>query len=370
MTNEIVKYNNRLNSIPLGRLSSNELNLFITLVQRAYQKGTEKQVYSFEELKKLSKYDRSTSNFVKDIWKTNSKLLAINAYTDDGITITQFACFNFFQTDREKQTLTVAINPLFQGLFNDLKQWTRFQLQQFNELHSTYAKNLFRLIKQFRTVGRLRLTKDEFFEQLNLPKSYLNRPNNVKAKVLKPIKEELSSLVRGLTVQAVKGSGRGRPVVGYEFTWHPEANNADDFSKGDYADQRQKLDNIDLNPSLTPEEKAHAYDRVLGFKLGTTDHKQWQKINAEGLSAAEIKRQLAEKEREDEFRELLKNWLQFYGRANAQIVNKLRFLYDSYGLDKVCTKIAYYGQISNLGLEPLRILELIENSLTQEQGEN
>lgn len=368
MSNEIVKYGNRLNSIPLGRLNANELNLFISLVQQSYNKGTRELTFTFKELQKLSKYDRSTANFVKDLLKTNEKLLSINAWTDDGDTIKQFACWELFEIQRSKQILKVRVNPLFQKLFNDLHQWTRFQLRQFNELQSAYSKNLFRLIKQYRTVGRLRLTKEELFEQLNLPKSYEKYFSNVKLRVLTPIKEELSPIIRGFEIHTIRGGRKGRPVVAYELTWHPEAKNADDFSKGAYADQRQKLDNIDLNPSLTPEEKAHAYDRVLGYKLGTTDPKQWQEINTEGLSADEIKHQLTEKEREDEFRELLKNWLQYYGRTSAQIVNKLRGLYDSDGLDKVCNKIKYYGEIANLGVEPLRILEMIENSLAQ--GEN
>lgn len=366
MGNEIVKYGNRLNSIPLGRLNANELNLFISLVQQSYNQGTQELTFSFKELQTLSRYDRSTANFIKDLLKTNEKLLSINAWTDDGDTITQFACWEMFQIQRSKQILKVRVNPLFQKLFNDLHQWTRFQLRQFNELHSTYAKNMFRLIKQFRTVGRLKLTKDELFTQLDLPKSYLEKASRIQQRVLTPIKEELTPLIKGLEIRTIRGSGKGRPVIAYIFTWHPEANNADDFYKGKYADQRQKLDNIDLNPSLTPTEKAHAYDRVLGYKLGTTDPKQWQKINAEGLSADEIKHQLNEKERYQEFRELLKTWLQYYGRTSAQIVNKLHWLHDTYGLDKVCNKIKYYSEIANLGLEPLRVLEMVENNLKQE----
>ena len=36
LSNEIVKYGNRLNTIPLGKLNANELNLFISLVQQSY----------------------------------------------------------------------------------------------------------------------------------------------------------------------------------------------------------------------------------------------------------------------------------------------------------------------------------------------
>lgn len=365
LSNEIVKYGNRLNTIPLGKLNANELNLFISLVQQSYQKGTRTLVYDFDKLKVLSKYDRSNERFVKDIMRTNSKLLSINAYIDDGVTIKQFACFNTFEINRVKQTLKVAVNPDFQGLFNDLSHWTRFQLAQFNDLHSAYAKNMFRLIKQYRTVGRLKLTKEELFKQLDLPKTYQKKTSNIQTRVLNPIKEELTPVIRGLAIKTIRGAGRGRPVVGYEFTWHPEAKNADDFEKGRYADQRMKLDNIDLNPDLTPKEKARAYDRVLGYKLGTTDPKLWQEIDGSEDDKAEVEKQLTEKEKFDQRRELFKSWLQYFGRLGEKITGKLTALLEEYGLDAVKAQIKRYGSLNSLNIDTPTLLEMIENSLQQ-----
>lgn len=366
LSNEIVKYGNRLNTIPLGKLNANELNLFISLVQQSYQKGTRTLVYDFDKLKALSKYDRSNERFVKDIMRTNSKLLSINAYIDDGVTIKQFACFNTFEINRAKQTLKVAVNPDFQGLFNDLSHWTRFQLAQFNDLHSAYAKNMFRLIKQYRTVGRLKLTKEELFKQLDLPKTYQKKTSNIQTRVLNPIKEELTPVIRGLAIKTIRGAGRGRPVVGYEFTWHPEAKNADDFEKGRYADQRMKLDNIDLNPDLTPKEKARAYDRVLGYKLGTTDPKLWQEVDGSEDDKAEVEKQLTEKEKFEQRRELFKSWLQYFGRLGEKITGKLTALLEEYGLDAVKAQIKRYGSLNSLNIDMPTLLEMIENSLKQE----
>lgn len=361
LSNEIVKYGNRLNTIPLGKLNANELNLFISLVQQSYQKGTRQLTYSFDKLKSLSKYDRSNERFVKDIMRTNSKLLSINAYIDDGVTIKQFACFNTFEINRKTQTLKIAVNPDFQGLFNDLSHWTRFQLAQFNDLHSAYAKNMFRLIKQYRTVGRLRLTLDEFFKQLDLPKSYKNDQSNVRKRVLRPIKEELTPVIRGLAIKTIRGAGRGRPVTGYEFTWQPEAKNADDFSKGRYSDERKKLDNIDLNPDLTPKEKARAYDRVLGYKLGTTDPNLWQEVNTSADSKT-IEKQLSEKEKYDQYRELLKTWVQFFQHLDMQTTGKLKALLKEFELDFIKSQIQRYAPFKG-SIESAKILEMIENSL-------
>lgn len=365
LSNEIVKYGNRLNTIPLGKLNANELNLFISLVQQSYQKGTRTLVYDFDKLKALSKYDRSNERFVKDIMRTNSKLLSINAYIDDGVTIKQFACFNTFEINRAKQTLKVAVNPDFQGLFNDLSHWTRFQLAQFNDLHSAYAKNMFRLIKQYRTVGRLKLTKEELFKQLDLPKTYQKKTSNIQTRVLNPIKEELTPVIRGLAIKTIRGAGRGRPVVGYEFTWHPEAKNADDFEKGRYADQRMKLDNIDLNPDLTPKEKARAYDRVLGYKLGTTDPKLWQEVDGSEDDKAEVEKQLTEKEKFDQYRELLKSWVQYFNKLDMKTTGKLKTLLDGYGLDDVKAQIKRYASLGSLNIDTPTLLEMIENSLQQ-----
>lgn len=364
LSNEIVKYGNRLNTIPLGKLNANELNLFISLVQQSYQKGTRTLLYSFDKLKALSKYDRSNERFVKDIMRTNSKLLSINAYIDDGVTIKQFACFNTFEINRATHTLKVAVNPDFQGLFNDLSHWTRFQLAQFNDLHSAYAKNMFRLIKQYRTVGRLKLTSDELFKQLDLPKSYKKDQGNVRKRVLRPIKEELTPVIRGLAIKTIRGAGRGRPVIGYEFTWHPEAKNADDLEKGHYADQRMKLDNIDLNPDLTPKEKARAYDRVLGYKLGTTDPKLWKEVDG-SEDKEEVEKQLTEKEKFDQYRELLKSWVQYFNKLDMKTTGKLKTLLDGYGLDDVKAQIKRYASLGSLNIDTPTLLEMIENSLQQ-----
>ncbi|MGA3322806.1 replication initiation protein, partial [Lactiplantibacillus pentosus] len=89
--------------------------------------------------------------------------------------------------------------------------------------------------------------------------------------VLKPIKEELTPLFRGLTVRKKYGKGRGNPVIGYSFTWKSEKKNANDFSQGQFQDERQKLFNIQHNGELTEQEKWRAIDKVKGLTLGSTE---------------------------------------------------------------------------------------------------
>ena len=283
MTNEIVKYENRLNHIPLRKFNSREMNLFFSIASRVREKGIDDITFSFHDLKKLSGYTERGEQFIQDLSSTYDKLLSINAWNDDGNTLTKFVAFTKYSIIRDKQLVIISVNPEFKGLFNQLKNWTRFNLEQFTNLDSTYSKTMFRLLKQYRTQGWAEFSKETFFDLLDIPKSYWNSPSNIDKFILKPIKEELTPLFKGLTIRKKYGKGRGKPVIGYRFTWKAEINHSDDFSKGKQEDLRIKLFNIEHNGELTQEEKWRAKDRILNLPLGTheADFKKQQQTEKE-----------------------------------------------------------------------------------------
>lgn len=294
MTNEIVKYENRLNHIPLRKFNSREMNLFFSIASRVREKGTDEITFSFHDLKKLSGYTERGEQFIKDLSSTYDKLLSINAWNDDGNTLTKFVAFTKYSIIRDKQLVIISVNPEFKGLFNQLKNWTRFNLEQFTNLDSTYSKTMFRLLKQYRTQGWAEFSKETFFDLLDIPKSYWNSPSNIDKFILKPIKEELTPLFKGLTIRKKYGKGRGKPVIGYRFTWKAEINHADDFSKGKQEDLRIKLFNIEHNGELTQEEKWRAKDRILKLPLGTheADFKKQQQTEKEETEKRELSKEL------------------------------------------------------------------------------
>jgi len=113
---------------------------------------------------------------------------------------------------------------------------------------------------------------------------------------LKPIKEELTPLFRGLTIKKKYGKGRGKPVIGYQFSFKAEHKNADDFFKGNQEENRKKLFNIEHNGELTQEEKWRAKDRALGLKIGTheSDFKAQQEKKEQDLLSEIQKKGLLE----------------------------------------------------------------------------
>ena len=297
MSNEIVKYHHELNTIPLRKFSPVEMNLFFSIISRLRDKGDQTVRFSFDQLKDLSDY-KATANarFIDDLKSTYEKILSLRfgRRSESGLSVEMFVMFTRFKINGDADEPFVDIQ-LFEDalpLLNGLDEWVRYSLQQFNDLQSSYSKTMFRLLKQFRTTGYAYFSKEDFNELLDIPKSY--RESDVNKKVLKPIKEELTPLFRGLTIKKKYGKGRGKPVIGYQFSFKAEAKNADDFSKGSQEELRKKMFNIEHNGELSQQEKWVAKDKVLGLRIGTHEADFNKQIEKEALSE-EQKSDLLEK---------------------------------------------------------------------------
>lgn len=194
----------------------------------------------------------------------------------------------------------IQVHPKAIPLLNDLAQWVRFNLPEFNNLTSSYAKTMFRLIKQYRTTGYVYFSKADFNELLDIPKSY--KEFHINQRVLTPIKEELTPLFHGLTVRKKYGKGRGKPVIGYAFAWKPENKDKEDV----HVSKQQRLNeakfNIEHNGELTDKEKWRALDKVRGAKLGTTEQEYLAK------KQKEHDEEIAKKAKQELLEQLKNNW--------------------------------------------------------------
>ncbi|MGM0285791.1 MULTISPECIES: replication initiation protein [unclassified Enterococcus] len=234
MANEIVKYHHELNTIPLRKFTPVEMNLFFSIVSRMREKGDKTVRFTFDQLKDLSNY-KATANvrFVEDLKATYEKILSLRfgRRSESGLSYDMFVMFTEFKIngDVENPYVDIRIYEKALPLLNNLDEWVRYSLQQFNELQSSYAKTMFRLLKQYRTKGFAYFSKEDFHELLDIPKSY--RESNIDQYVIKPIRQELTAIFKGLTIKKKYGKGRGKPVIGYQFTFKPEIKKADDFYK-------------------------------------------------------------------------------------------------------------------------------------------
>lgn len=304
MANEIVKYHHELNTIPLRKFTPVEMNLFFSIVSRMREKGDKTVRFTFEQLKDLSNY-KATANvrFVEDLKATYEKILSLRfgRRSESGLSYDMFVMFTEFKIngDIEKPYVDIRIYEKALPLLNNLDEWVRYSLQQFNELQSSYSKTMFRLLKQYRTKGFAYFSKEDFHELLDIPKTY--KQGNVDQKVLEPIRQELTAIFKGLTIKKKYGKGRGKPVIGYQFTFKPEIKKADDFNKHAPTKEEQKRALTQANKQTNYEEMPNTLnERIKQKKRELELLQQIQQLEKEKEALEEqTESKLSEKEKKN-----------------------------------------------------------------------
>lgn len=302
MSDEIVKYSNQFNAQALRKFIALDLDLLMAIASRVRDKGTDEVVVAFEELRRLSGLQKNLTNAELEdrIIQVNSRLLALNFMFKDGLKTIQFPLFAAFETDPDNFTLLAAVNSRFSFLLNDLtSQFTRFELAEFTALRSSYAKECYRRLKQYRKTGVWKVSLEDFRRLLDVLESY--RISKLNEKVLKPIEEELGSLLN-LKVHRKylkKKPGRGRAsLVGFEFEFDidrcPESKDGPrvELSASVVADEARKslrqvgrppAPNLSVPseepPSLDEDTRAfldahggHGFVGAAGYVPGSTDN--------------------------------------------------------------------------------------------------
>ena len=218
---EMVKYDNLLNKLPLSGLNAIELDLFMALCAKAKGKGHDLIILKYADLKKL--LDMSKQNdtyFHKKLQEMCARLKKIDCSTiTDDDDFLEFNLFSTFAGSLKSKELRVRVNEDLEFLLNDVSSFTVFELRKFVVLKSKYSKNLFRLLKQYNNTGVYRISAEELRKLLDCPGHYPNK-EFIRA-CLKPSMEELSSCFADLKVNPIRGSGRGRPIQEYRFTFKP-----------------------------------------------------------------------------------------------------------------------------------------------------
>jgi len=220
--NEIVKYSNYMNQLRFAKFEAIDLNFLMALCSKARNEGTQELVFSFDDIRELINY-KSTSNtrLAQDIVRMNKALLNVTSDFKEGDSYKGFNLFTDYEVNTKEKTLLISVNPKYSFILNELTgNFTRFELKEFIDLNSKYSKNLYRLLKQFRTTGVYEVNVNEFREIMDIPNSYTNR--DVMSKAIKPSIDELQAYFTNLVCTVKTASRRGNPTIGYKFTFIPE----------------------------------------------------------------------------------------------------------------------------------------------------
>ncbi|MQS77293.1 RepB family plasmid replication initiator protein, partial [Lactobacillus halodurans] len=132
----------------------------------------------------------------------------------------KFVLFTSYEVDVDEQYLSISVNNDLKHILNSITaDFTKFELQEMTQLKSTYAKNMFRLLKQYKHTGYFKIQINDFRERLDIPKSY--RMSEIDKYVFKPIIKELGFLFKNFNINKIKAK-KGRKIEWLEFSFEPE----------------------------------------------------------------------------------------------------------------------------------------------------
>ena len=232
--NDLVKYQNKLNGLPLRTFEDSEMNILFSIIAQVRDKDLKEVTFTFDELREQCKYrpksNITTQDFVNALEKTSDKLdkLSYKEITNGGLDIKKMTLFPTFDILGTQEKLVVGVHPEFKDIFNKLALgYTSFDLIEFISIQSIYAKTIYRMLKQFRTQGWWQVSIEDFRSLLSIPDSY--KSGNIDQQILKPILTQLggsgeNAIFKNLKVEKIKKAGRGRGGVltGYKFTFDKE----------------------------------------------------------------------------------------------------------------------------------------------------
>lgn len=223
MAGETVVYHNEMNLVPLKNFTPVELDLLFAMCNKLKEQEDSVLRVDFKDLKQLSNYDANTRNikrFVDDLQRVYNKMLTITYTVETSQKIKRFVLFHTYEIDKEQRYIEISTSPDLKYLLNNItNNFTKFELEEFSKLKSSYSKNMYRLLKQYKHTGYLKLKIETFRERLDVPDSY--RMTNVTQKILKPIADELAYIFPNLQINKVKAQ-KGRKIAYIEFIFDPE----------------------------------------------------------------------------------------------------------------------------------------------------
>src|SRR5699024_5355391 len=226
-----------------------EIDIFFSLCNKLKEQDLKELTIPFEELRYLSNYyHRSQKRFVNDLEHVYDKLISLTYTERSGLSFKKFVLFTGYEVDVDKQELIVSINPNLKHVLNDITgDFTKFELQEMTQLKSTYAKNMFRILKQYKHTGYFKIQIDYFRERLDIPQNY--RMTNINQRVLNPIINELGFIFKDLNINKISAK-KSRKIEWLEFTFEPEKR-IHSKRQPEMANVGKKKQNI--NREMTPE---------------------------------------------------------------------------------------------------------------------
>ena len=215
---DIVKYNNVLNKLNMGKLEEKELELFFALCLELKNKETDEVFINITDFKNKYNMGRSNQRFEKYMEIVLEKFLETKMVIKTAKTLELGNFFRKFKLEFETNTLYVQLDNDYKFILNNLvEMYTQFSFKQYQGLKSKYAKRLMPKLCQWQGTKKIEYKKDDLFEILGVTENYKKDLGNFRKRILKPATDELKKVFYNLKVTPLKN--RSAKIDGYSFVW-------------------------------------------------------------------------------------------------------------------------------------------------------
>lgn len=329
MANEVCKYHNSLNTVNMRGWTKEEMNFMFAVLSKAKEKGTDLIEFDKTQLTELAQYSVRNNMRLRDVLKNLVDHVTEMKYIEE--TTHSYAVMNLFQRfevrwndDYSEMHAKIRVSSDFEYILNQLNaNFTKFELEEFIGLRSTYAKQMYRLLKQWRTKGYKEWSIQDLRYLLAIPECY--KSSDIDKRVLKPIIKELSLIFNDLKVKPIKKRTKGNPIIAYAFKWTPERTNvwidgqvqpnpnkpkkASKSTKTELPEWYEKTEQTEASPKLlaevealkkasleaTKEPQISKRQLVLGYRKEHPEATKSEIKEATGVDMQTIKRVLSKK---------------------------------------------------------------------------
>lgn len=266
---DLVKYNNVLNRLSIGKLEEKELELFFALCLELKEKGVEDVYINITDFKNRYNMGRSNIRFEKYLEVVLSKFLETKLIikSSNGLEIGNF--FRKFKIDFKNNNLFVQVDTDYSFILNDLvEMYTQFSFNQYQGLKSKYAKRLMPKLAQWNGTKKIEFEKQDLFEILGASESYKRDLSSFNKRILKPATAELKKVFNNLKVTPIKNnnSKTTNKIKSYLFTWDtkPIIKDAEEIKSIEISKTlKNLLDTAIKNPKLEILEKPSVVEYLL-----------------------------------------------------------------------------------------------------------
>lgn len=242
---KLVEYDSKMNELNFSKFKEKELDLFFCICYKMKNEGVNEVALTFQELKQLSNYsNRNLDRFIKDLESTYDKMLNIKIRTETKTSITKTILFARYHIEKQDRIVKIKIYEDAKYLLNDIEKFTKFDLIEFVSLKSSYAKNMFKMLKQFDnedSYNWYQIAMVDFREFLGIPAHY--KMGNIDQRVLSPVLEQLTPYFNGLKLEKIK---KGVKVDSLKFTWRTKKKKVESVENAEIIKYRPSLGEKEL----------------------------------------------------------------------------------------------------------------------------